>query len=103
MQMYPIVINQTAGGTSFSFNTHPIIGGLCHQVYLAAALSDTTFEFRMTDADNHIVYDTSRRGGPAEGVLDEEVVIPMQGIYTLKLYNASTAEKFTGKIIIRET
>jgi len=101
--IYAVVINTNASAGIFAFNTLPIRAGICKHVLVASASSDTTFDFKIIDSDSDIVYDTERREKTATFVLDDEVNIPMAGgIYTLRLYNASTDETFTGKIMVAD-
>jgi len=104
MDIHVFEINsQGAASNTFSTNTLNIQGGICNQIYLAAHdTSVTTFELQLIDDHDNIIYDTVRREKTATGILDDEVNLPMMGIYTVKVYNASSDDLFTGRLLIMD-
>lgn len=101
IHVYEITTQNAASGT-WSKNTHNIRGGICRQIYLAATNSNVTFDFKLVDDKNNVVYDTIRREKTAIWQLDDEVCLPMHGTYTMKLYNASSDDAFTGRLILED-
>ena len=101
MLLHPIEIDQNASSGTWSINTTRISGGQLIQIYIKAASDTTTFDFKIIDEKDNVVYDTEFFGKTATGVLnDMEIALPMLGKYTLTLYNASADENFKGRLII---
>lgn len=102
MDIHAEEISQTAAAGTWSVNTHNIKGGICYQIVMTSATASTTFDFKITDEKSLVVYDTLSRETTATGTLEDEVRIPMRGIYTLQAYNSTRNELFTGRILIRD-
>lgn len=103
MDIYVYEINsQAASSGIWSANTLEIESGICHQIILAATASSTTFDFKIIDDKSNVVYDTIRREKTATHILDDEVVLPMKGIYTVRVYNASSDDTFSGRLVVRD-
>ena len=100
--VYEITTQSAASGT-WSKNTLEIRAGICHQIILASTQSSTTFDFKLIDDKSNVAYDTQRREKTATGVLDDEIVLPVHGIYTMRVYNASSDDTFTGRLLVRDT
>lgn len=98
---YEITTQNAAAGT-WSANTSRIQSGICHQIILASNASDLTFDLKLIDDKSNVVYDTIRREKTATFVLDDEVCLPMKGIYTVTVYNASSDGTFSGRLLIRD-
>jgi hypothetical protein len=96
------ITTQNAVGGIWSKNTHNIRSGICHQIILGSNASDLTFDFKLIDDKSNVVYDTIRREKTATFVLDDEINLPMHGIYTARVYNASSDGTFSGRLIIRD-
>ena len=101
IHVYEIRTQNAVSGT-WSINTPEIHSGICYQIILAATASDTTFDFKLIDDKSNIPYDTQRREKTATWVLDDEVCLPMRGIYTVRVYNASSDDTFSGRLLIRD-
>jgi len=99
MLIYVIKISQTASSGTWSVNTGKFDAAILKQIIVEAATATTTFDFTITDEDNNTVYTTETK---ATGKLREEVMIPLKGIHTLAVANASADEAFTGKIKTQE-
>lgn len=85
----PIDKTVTVSSGAWSGNTQKVMGILLH-VVVQATTATTTFDFSITDED-----DIPIRGW--EGITDElneEVYIPLEGVYTLAIANASADEVF---------
>ncbi len=103
MDIYTIEINsQNAVSGTWATNTLDIKSGICHQIIIAANASALTFDFKLIDDKSNVIYDTIRREKTATFVLDDEIVLPMKGIYTAKVYNASSDGTFSGRLMIRD-
>lgn len=103
MDIYVCEINsQSAVSGTWSKNTLKIPQGICHQIILAVTNSSVTFDFKLIDEKSNVIYDTIRREKTATFVLDDEVTLPMCGIYTMRVYNASSDDTFNGRLLIRD-
>ncbi len=103
MDIFVAEINsQNAVSGSWSWNTPEIRSGILHQIIIAANASALTFDFKLIDDRSNVVYDTIRREKTATFVLDDEVTLPVRGIYTARVYNASSDGRFSGKLIVRD-
>lgn len=98
--MYIVEIDETASTGTWSKNTLNVTSGVTKQIYLKSNSTDTTFDFKMIDNKDNIVYDTYEIGESATNILNKFVEIPMVGVYTLTVYNSSADETFTGRIIV---
>lgn len=96
------ITSQNATSGIWSSNTPDIKSGICHHIVLAANASDLTFDFKLIDDKSNVVYDTIRREKTATFVLDDEVCIPLKGIYTARVYNASSDGTFSGRVMVRD-
>ena len=99
--VYEITTQNAVSGT-WAVNTPDIKSGICHHIFLASNASDLTFDFKLIDDKSNVVYDTIRREKTATFVLDDEVTLPMRGIYTARVYNASSDGTFSGRLMIRD-
>lgn len=103
----PIDINQTASSGAWTFNTVEFTeaaNAYLTQILVIAASADTTFDFYIQDnhKDARLVYDTRTDGSDATGTLRDPVNIPLVGIYTIGVINASADEVFTGLLTVKE-
>ncbi len=101
MLIYAIEISQTASSGSWSFNTPFINNGLLKQIIVKSATGTTTFDFSLTDNLGHKPFDTTERESQT-GKLNEMVEMPLKGMYTVAVDNASEDEAFTGRLMIQE-
>jgi len=101
MLLHPIEINETASSGTWAINSTRISGGQLAQIYIKSATPTTTFDFKIIDSKDNIVYDTEEMEKTATGILnDTEVAVPLLGIYTFQVYNSSADEAFTGRIMV---
>lgn len=98
MQVYRFETSITTVGGTVSFNTHDIIGGLCHQIYVKGASSGVIFQLKITDEGSRTVrnYDYV-----TDFLLDETPLI-MQGVYTVQLLEATQDQDYSVMLAIRE-
>ena len=103
MDIYVYEINsQSAVSGTWAVNTLNIRSGILRQIILAATTSSITFDFKLIDDKSNVAYDTIRREKTATFVLDDEVEIPVHGIYTMRLYNASSDDTFSGRLLVED-
>ena len=94
----PVNKTVTVSSGIWSGNTQKVMGILL-QVIVSAATETTTFDFSITDDDGITI--RSWTGNTDE--LNEEVYIPLAGIYTLAIANSSADEVFTVYLGIDES
>ena len=85
----PIVKSVTVAAGIWSGNTQKVMGILLH-VVVQATTETTTFDFSLTDEDGIVIKEWV--GNTDE--LNREVFIPLAGVYTLSIANASANEVF---------
>ena len=101
MDIYVYEINsKNAASGTWATNTLDIKAGILKHVVLAATASATTFDFKLIDDKSNVVYDTIRREKTATFVLDDEISMPVHGIYTMRVYNASSDDTFSGRLMV---
>lgn len=96
---YEIDISSTAVSGTWSANSSKLVSSLLKQIIVKAATSTTTFEFDITDEKDNVIFTTEY---PATGTLREEKDIPVKNILTLRVFNSSVDEAFTGKVCVVE-
>lgn len=102
MVFYTVKISNIASSGTFSVNTLPIAGGIVRQIYIKSTLSDTTFDFKITSPESNVIYDTAEEEKTATNILNVRLRLPIIGINTLTVYNASNlTDTFTGIIVIQ--
>lgn len=102
MLIYAIEISGTPSSGTYSFNTQKFNAAILKQVILKATSNDTTFDFKITDNRNNNPIDTSISGESATGIMNKQLEIPLKGICTIAIINASADEAFTGRLMIIE-
>jgi len=72
--------------------------GLLQQVVIKPTTDTTMYDFSLTDVNNDIVYNRT----DVSGTLNEEVNIPLRGVYTMSISNATKDEAFDIILVVRE-
>ena len=83
----------TTSSGALTLTSSRFCGVLCSQIMVAPATSSTTYDLSITDSDSDTVFDDFN----VEGTLLREVRIPMSGVYTITISNASADEAFVVK------
>ena len=91
-------INMTSSSGTISVNTDDLVSVLCRLIVIKSASTDTTYDFKITNNKNVIIY---HKEGITNDLIDN-IVLPMKSINTLTILNASTDELFTGVITFQE-
>lgn len=94
----PVNKSVTVASGVWSGNTQKVMGILL-QVVVSATTATTTFDFSITDEDDIVI--KSWEGNTDE--LNEDVYIPLSGVYTLEIANSSVDEAFTVYLGIDES
>jgi len=100
MKIYKLRQTVSTSGATGSQNTLPIVGGLMRQLYIIAATAGVTFRADLTDENSDVVrsYDFHKTE-----INDTPVgPLPVSGIYTIRVTNASADGQFTVKMMVQE-
>ena len=89
----------TASTGTWSDNTGRFHGDALLHVVVQAATGTTTFDFSLVNDDSVTVKTWNRNTGE----LNEEVYIPLRGIYTMQISNASADEEFKILLMVDES
>lgn len=103
MDIHAYEINsQSAASGTWSLNTPDFASGILRQVLLFATDSNVTFDFKLIDEKSNVVYDTQTREITPTFRLEDEVCVPLKGIYTARLYGASSDDTFSGRLMVED-
>lgn len=86
----------TSGGVSETSTTK--IRGILMHIIIRANSDDTTFDFQLYDDDSVVIFERN----DVDGGINEQVMIPVEGEYTLSITQASANETFRIYFMIRE-
>ena len=100
MLICPIPVSGTTASGTYAFNTLNIDAAILSQIVIKAATSTTTFGVKIEDPKDVVIFETDTK---ATGTLRREISIPVKGIHTVTIQNASADELFSGKIMILES
>ena len=87
----------TTSSGSASINTRPI-RGLCHQIIIKPTTETTQYTFYIVNSDGAEIYTRTSE----TGTLSDLESIPVRGIYTLYLTDATKDEKFNIQLLVEE-
>jgi len=93
-----VLFSGTTSSGVYSQNTDNLVSCLCKLILITATTATTTFDFKIIDSGNRIVY--HKEG--ITGVLRDNPEIPLRDINTMKIETSSTDEAFSGKLTVRE-
>lgn len=98
-QIYKFITTANTVALSGSVNTHRVAHGLMRQMLIQAETSGVIFRANITDSDGDIVrtYDYAR-----DQINDTGRPIPMTGVYTVNILNASQDGRFRIKMMVHE-
>ena len=82
-----------------SANTLKFSGAELSQVFAKATTSTTNYDIRLEDEDGDIVYEALNIENDYR---DDNVDMPLRGIYTIRIFNASVDENITVKLMVNE-
>ena len=83
----PLTQLVTSSGSA-SFNTIKFSGVKLSLIYVKFDTDKTTFDLRMTDRNDRDIYHNKGLESPYR----EQIAIPLKGIYTVRVQNASNDE-----------
>ena len=88
-------IVKTPSTGEFSANTIRL-EGICRQIVIEPTTSTTAYEFQIIDDKDIVVFETDTETGN----YPELTALPMFGIYTVRIFNATVDEEFKLQIIL---
>jgi hypothetical protein len=97
MLIHPETLKLTAAAGAVSGNSNPLMG-ICYNVLVKPATSTTTYDISITNGMNIIVFERTSE----TGTLSEVTMLPMNGIYTVAISNATANELFTVQLVLRD-
>ena len=86
-------LTASSGSASDTFSTH----GLCHQILVKPTTSTTQYDFSLTNSADVVVFKRTSE----VGTMNELVTLPLSGIYTAAIDNATVNEDHTVLIMVR--
>ena len=98
MLIYKYIPDAASVAGVWSGNTDLFSGGLCRQVYVKSASSDTTFDLVLTDEDDIEV----RKWTNQTGIVNDLTPFFVRGVYTLAISSASENEDFKVLICVND-
>lgn len=97
MNIHPELVKLTTVAGSASGNTQKLMG-LCYQILVKPATSTTSYDISFVDETGITVYERLTE----TGTLSEINSLPMKGVYTISLANATANELIVVKLLLRE-
>lgn len=102
MLVYCVEISGTPSSGTYSFNTLKIDSCILKQIIVKSTSTDTSYDIKLVNDKNHNLIDTSISGESPVYVFNKSYDIPVKGILTFSIFNASADEAFTGSITLME-
>jgi len=93
--MHREYIVETPSTGEFSTNTIRL-EGVCRQIVIEPVTSTTAYEFQIIDDRDIVIFETDTETGN----YPELTTLPMYGIYTVKIFNATVDEEFKLQLIL---
>jgi len=88
-------LTASSGSASDTFTTQ----GICLQILVKPATSSTTYDFSLTDPGSVVVYKRTSE----TGTLNDLITLPLAGIYTAAIANATVDEAHTVLMVVRNS
>ena len=95
--IHPEKLTLTTSSGSATGNTKRLVG-ILRQVVVSPATSSTVFDVTITNPQSSTVYERLSEAGE----LSEEVQLPLHGIHTVSLSNATADEEFSIQLILED-
>jgi len=98
MSQYIYKPSVTTSSGSWTGDTMNIVPGLCCQIYVKSASSDTTFDIKI---ENSYSVEIQKITNITE-VVNDLTKLPVNGVLTFTIENASADESFTLHMVVEE-
>jgi len=99
MVIHKEIISLTPSSGVASTNTNSLLVGILREVLASPATASTTYDLTITSPEGLIIYQITSQAGD----LADEVVLPMRGIHTVALANATVDEAFNINLVVDES
>lgn len=97
MLIHPEQVKLTTAAGVASGNTQKL-NGIVYEILVKPATASTTYDITMTDSSGVVVYERLSE----TGTLAEVNTLPVWGVYTISLANATANELFIIKLMMEE-
>lgn len=91
-------LSGTASSGTFAVNTVFSFNGLLRNILIKPTTATNQYDITITNADSLDIYSRISKVGN----LSDEVKLPVRGIYTVTIANATIDEAFTVHLVIEE-
>lgn len=98
MSVHKVATSGNTVSSTMSVNTENIHDGLCRQLMIYSASSDTVYDANIIDDKNRTV----REFFDITFKINDLTTFPVSGIYTIEVTNSSADELFTAYMGIQE-
>ena len=88
-------LTAVSGSVSTTFSTH----GLCHQILVKPTTSSTGYDLSITDSSSLVIFNRTDE----VGTLNDLLTLPLSGIYTVSIDNATIDEAFDVLVVVRNS
>jgi hypothetical protein len=85
-------------GSPYTMNIEGKLRGILMHIIVEPDTSTTLFDFKLVDDDDVVLFHET----DADGVINEQVTIPLKGTYRAVIENSTKAENFKLYLAIRE-
>ena len=92
-------ISITPSSGTGSANTLKFSGAELSQVFARATSTTTNYDLLLEDEDGDTIYEAKN---VEYEYRDDDVDLPLRGIYTIRIQNASTDESIVAKLMVNE-
>ena len=90
-------VNGTPSSGTYVVNTAVTVQGMLRQVIIEPASSSTIYDIKIENNKGHTIYERLSETGP----LAESVDIPVKGVLTFTITNATVDEVFTAQLAVQ--
>ena len=88
-------LTASSGSASDTFTAQ----GLCHQILIKPTTSSTQYDISLVDSSSVTVFEATSE----TGTINELLILPLIGAYTLSIDSATVDEDFTVLMIVRNS
>jgi len=97
------IFSGTTSSGVYSQNTQALVSCLCKLILITATTATRTFDFKVIDSGNRIIFHREGITGVYLSSSDEKFgEFPMRDINTMRIENADDDEAFSGKLSLLE-
>jgi hypothetical protein len=98
MTIHHETLTGTASAGALSVNTRTLSGSLLRNILVKPATETTVYDLTITNDRSIIMFELLSE----TGTLSQEVALPVRGVYTVAIANATADEAFTIQLVSQE-